>query len=124
MAANVARAAAAADQTEAGGLLVAHWAGSPALAHLTAALPGWILAAGLAWNPAGCQHNKVKRVQNTVGTLILQNAYFRKNFHGTIKVPTMHNWNFPVRNFAQGIKNLMSQGLKFLTEVEGSVADP
>jgi hypothetical protein len=63
MAANVARAAAAAHQTEAGGLLVAHWAGSPALAHLTAALPGWMLAAGLAWNPTGCQHNKVGRVE-------------------------------------------------------------
>ncbi len=63
MAANVARAAAAAHQTESGGLLVAQWAGSPALAHLTAALPGWILAAGLAWNPAGCQHNKVGRVE-------------------------------------------------------------
>ncbi len=24
-------------------------------------LPGWVLAAGLAWNPAGCQHNKVEK---------------------------------------------------------------
>jgi hypothetical protein len=72
MAANVARAAAAAHQTEACGLLVAHWAGSPALAHLTAALPGWILAVGLAWNPAGCQHNKVNE---------------KKTFYTRFKVP-------------------------------------
>ncbi len=80
MAANVARAAAAAHQTEAGGLLVAHWAGSPALAHLTAALPGWILAAGLAWNPAGCQHNKVEKGVKNCGDLTFANCLFSEKF--------------------------------------------
>jgi hypothetical protein len=55
MSANIAGAAAAADQINGSGFLVANWASSPALSHLTASLPGWIMAAGLAWNPAGCQ---------------------------------------------------------------------
>ena len=59
MGANIAGAAAAADHVNGGGLLVASWAGSPALSHMTAALPGWMLAAGLAWNPAGCQHGQL-----------------------------------------------------------------
>ena len=37
--------------TGARGLVVAHWAGTPALAPLASALPGWVLAAGLAWGP-------------------------------------------------------------------------
>ena len=28
---------------------MAHWAGTPALAPLASALPGWVLAAGLSW---------------------------------------------------------------------------
>ena len=39
----------AAIATGARGLVVAHWAGTPALAPLASALPGWVLAAGLSW---------------------------------------------------------------------------
>ena len=51
MRANIQGAAAAAHATGARGLVVAHWAGAPALAPLTGALPGWVLGAGLAWSP-------------------------------------------------------------------------
>ena len=37
--------------TGARGIVVAHWAGTPALAPLASALPGWVLAAGLTWGP-------------------------------------------------------------------------
>ena len=36
--------------TSSSGLVVASWAGSPALAPLSSSLPGWALGLGLAWN--------------------------------------------------------------------------
>ena len=48
---NIEAAARAAHSQGARGLLVAHWAGAPALAPLVGALPGWVLGAGLAWGP-------------------------------------------------------------------------
>jgi len=35
------------------GMIAANWTGSPAMTHLSTALPGWVLGAGLAWNTRG-----------------------------------------------------------------------
>ena len=47
---NIANAAKAAKLTKAAGLIVASWAGSPALTSIASSYPGWALGTGLAWN--------------------------------------------------------------------------
>ncbi|XP_023335018.1 uncharacterized protein LOC111706387 isoform X2 [Eurytemora carolleeae] len=47
---NIAQAAKAIAEYGGEGLVIANWTGSPALTHLSTALPGWVLGAGLAWN--------------------------------------------------------------------------
>jgi len=51
MVANITSAVHAAQSTGSLGVVVADWAGSPAIAHLSTSLPGFALAAGLSWNP-------------------------------------------------------------------------
>ena len=47
---NIYNAATATKITNSGGLIVASWAGSPALAPIASSYPGWALGTGLAWN--------------------------------------------------------------------------
>jgi len=60
MADNIDNAAQAAKLTSAAGLIVASWAGSPALAPIASAFPGWALGLGLAWN-SGVKNDHVSR---------------------------------------------------------------
>ena len=47
---NITNAATSTKLTNAAGLVVASWAGSPALAPIASSYPGWALGTGLAWN--------------------------------------------------------------------------
>ena len=73
MISNLRAAAGAAVRAGAGGLVVASWADSgPTLSPLTAALPGWLLGLGLAWNPAGAlRGDTAARVAGAVGHHLL-----------------------------------------------------
>ena len=53
-------------QTSSTGLVVASWAGSPALAPVSSSLPGWALGAGLAWN----SHTEPSHVSKYLGPVV------------------------------------------------------
>ena len=53
-------------RTSSTGLVVASWAGSPALAPLSSSLPGWALGLGLAWNSDTAQAD----LQHQLGAVV------------------------------------------------------
>ena len=63
---NIRSAVRAVSHTASSGLVVASWAGSPALAPLSSSLPGWALGLGLAWNSETAQTS----VQRQLGPVV------------------------------------------------------
>ena len=72
MADNIANAANAAKQTNGAGLIVASWAGSPALAPVASSFPGWALGMGLAWN----SNVKEEYISRYLGDILSKHLFY------------------------------------------------
>eukprot|EP00092_Neocalanus_flemingeri_P008333 GFUD01008985.1.p1 GENE.GFUD01008985.1~~GFUD01008985.1.p1 ORF type:complete len:881 (-),score=182.76 GFUD01008985.1:190-2832(-) len=72
MANNISNAAKAAKLTNAAGLIVASWAGSPALAPVASSFPGWALGLGLAWNSSV----KEEYVSRYLGDILSKHLFY------------------------------------------------
>ena len=69
---NIKNAATATRLTNSAGVIIASWAGSPALAPIASSYPGWALGTGLAWN----SRVKEEHISRYLGDILSKHLFY------------------------------------------------